>query len=186
VALCRVLPQNGPSPNAPVRGGKPRCIVALTPSRTHCTTMHAMHAMHAMPATTQRRQSWYAPGRGFAQERSLVQLSCWSEQAGASVRCPGQKVMSTCLCTATRDGCNGYVAPTSHVLTCSWVSGPRPSDKVIPPTALVVQSPRASLPAPWFLPALSLRRPRRQPPTFWAARADGAAATTGQDSNPDR
>ncbi len=52
-----------------------------------------------------------------------------------AVRCPGQKVMSTCLCTATRDVCAGYVAPTSHVLTCSWVSGPRPSDKVIPPSS---------------------------------------------------
>ncbi len=42
--------------------------------------------------TTQRRQSGYALGRGFAQERSLVQVSCWWELAGASVRCPGQKI----------------------------------------------------------------------------------------------
>ncbi len=51
----------GPSPNAPVRGAQPRCILALTPFRLHCTTVHAMHAMLAMlamHATTQQRQSW--------------------------------------------------------------------------------------------------------------------------------
>jgi hypothetical protein len=97
----------------------------------------------------------------------------------------GKRLMSTCLCTATRDGCPGYVAPTSHVLTCSWVSGPRPSNKVIRPGAIVVQSPRTSLPAPWFLPALYPQMPRRQPPTFWDARAAGPAAARGKDSNQD-
>jgi hypothetical protein len=125
-AGCHTRPGKGkrPSPNAPVRGAQPRCILALTPFRLHCTTVPAMHAMHA---TTQQCQSGYAPEHGFAQERSLGQVSCWSEQAGASVRCPGETVMSTCLCSATPDVCAGYVAPTSHVLTCSWVSGPRPS-----------------------------------------------------------
>ncbi len=31
------------------------------------------------------------PDQGLAQKRSLGQLSCWSEQAGAPVRCPWQK-----------------------------------------------------------------------------------------------
>jgi hypothetical protein len=47
------------------------------------------------------------------------------ERVGAPVRCPGPEVMSMCLGTATIDICAGWVAPTSHVLTCAWVSGPR-------------------------------------------------------------
>ncbi len=54
----------------------------------------------------------------------------------------GRAVMSTCLCTATRDVGAGYVAPTSHVLTCSWVSGPRPSHMVILPSSYGCATPR--------------------------------------------
>jgi hypothetical protein len=54
-----------------------------------------------------------------------------------------------------------------------------------PQAAHVLQIPRTFLPAPWFLPTLSLRMPLRQRPTFWASPPAGAAATTGQDSNPD-
>jgi hypothetical protein len=168
-----------------VRGGQPRCIVARTPACQHCTTLHAMRALHAMTAMHATTPILVCARTWLSHERSLGQSWCWWEQAGASVRCPGQKVMSTELGTATRDPCPGYVDKPTHVLTCSWVSGPRPSDKVIRPAALVLQSPRTSLSAPWFLPALSLRRSRRQPPTFWAARAAGPSATRDQDSNPD-
>jgi hypothetical protein len=75
----------------------------------------------------ERASPWEAEGgvrTAWAPQRSKGQRSWWSEQSSAPVRCPCPEVMSTCLCTATRDRCPGYVAPTSHVLTCSWVPGP--------------------------------------------------------------
>ena len=55
--------------------------------------------------TVVQAEGW--PGIGFAEKMSMGWLPCWSEQAGACVRCPVPEVMSTELGTATIDSCAG-------------------------------------------------------------------------------